>query len=484
MKLEGRIKMKTYAKLLGYMVLSLGLVVSAMAQKTRPVSKVLITNVNVFDGKSDSITPKTDVLIEGNLIKAVGKDLDAKGATVIDGGGRVLMPGLIEAHGHLSIVTDPLDMANKRTFDYIGALMGEEAERYLMRGFTALRDAGGPVFGLKQAIDEGWIPGPRIFPSGAVISQTSGHADFRNFNAKSSYFSGASDYFADMGYSYLADGVPEVQKAARENLRLGASQLKVTVGGGVTSLYDPLDATQYTLEELKAIVAEAKRWGTYVMVHAHADDAIIQALDAGVKSIEHGMLIKEETMERIAKEGTWLSPQAFIVLQDVSGNPTFSDPIQREKLQRTQEGAANEFKWAKKHKVKVAWGTDMFGARAAFDTVLNEFEYRGRFFTNVEQLQQVTGNNGELLALSGIRNPYPNGALGVIKPGAYADLLIVEGNPLEDIKVMMDPEKNLKLIMKDGKIYKNILPERINKMYREWQKSLKPTDETYTPPRY
>jgi imidazolonepropionase-like amidohydrolase len=341
-----------------------------------------------------------------------------------------------------------------------------------------------PVFGLKQAIDQGLIHGPRIFPSGAVISQTSGHGDFRNFNAKSGYFSGSENYFTEMGYSYLADGVPEVQKAVRESLRLGASQIKVTAGGGVTSLYDPLDATQYTLEEMKAAVAEAERWGTYVMVHAHTDAAIIQALDAGVKSIEHGMLIKSSTMKRIAKEGAWVSPQAFIVLQDVAGNPTFSSPIQRAKLQRTQDGAADEFKWAKEYGVKIAWGTDMFGARAAYDTVLKEFEYRAPFFSNLEQLQQVTGNNGELLSLSGIRNPYPVGKLGVIEKGAYADLLIVEGNPLKDINVMMDPENNLKLIMKDGKVYKNTLPERIHKLYSEWEKNLKPTEKSYVPPRF
>ena len=225
----------------------------------------------------------------------------------------------------------------------------------------------------------------------------------------------------------------------------------------VSSVYDPLDATQYTLEEMKAAVAEAKRWGTYVFVHAHGDEAINQALDAGVKCIDHGMLIKEKTMQRIAKEGVWLSPQAFIVLQEIEGNPAFASPIQREKMERVQEGAKNEFKWAKKYGVKIAWGTDMFGARQAYDNTLQEFTFRAPYFTNIEQLQQVTGNNGQLLALSGIRNPYPLGQLGVIKPGAYADLLIVDGNPLEDIKVMLDYENNFKLIMKDGKVYKNTL---------------------------
>lgn len=445
-----------------------GLLLAAAVAMPAPVAaqesdRILIDNVRVFDGVSDALTTPTRVLVEGNLILEVSPDAQApEGATEIDGGGRVLMPGLIEAHGHLALVTNPIEMANTRTWDYIGALMGEEAERYLMRGFTTLRDAGGPVFGLKQAIDEGLIHGPRIFPSGPVISQTSGHGDFRNYSATSSYFTGQANWFADMGYAFLADGVAEVQKAVREALRMQASQIKVTAGGGVTSIYDPLDATQYTLEEMKAAVAEAERWGTYVFVHAHTDHAINQALDAGVKVIDHGMLIEEATMQRIAEEGAWLTPQAYIVLQDVEGNPQFSSPVQRAKLQRTQDGAANEFEWAKEYGVKVAWGTDMFGARDAYDNVLREFEYRGRFFSNIEQLQQVTGNNGEMLALSGIRNPYPGAKLGVIEPGAFADLLIMEGNPLEDISVMMEPETNLRLIMKDGVVYKNTLPERIN----------------------
>jgi len=429
----------------------------AFAEDKAP-TQVLVTNVRVFDGTSDKLTGITNVLVENNLIKTISTKAKAgKDATVIDGGGRVLMPGLIEAHGHLALVANPLDMANNRTWDYIGALMGVEAQRYLMRGFTTLRDAGGPVFGLKQLIDEGLIQGPRIFPSGAVISQTSGHGDFRNYNATSSYFTGAPNAFTNLGYSFLADGVAEVQKAVREDLRMMASQIKMTAGGGVTSIYDPLDATQYTLEEMKAAVAEATRWGTYVFVHAHGDEAINQALDAGVKCIDHGMMIKEKTMKRIAKEGAWLSPQAFIVLQDIEGNPSFASPVQREKMQRVQDGAKNEFKWAKKYGVKIAWGTDMFGARQAYDNTLQEFAYRAPYFSNIEQLQQITGNNGELLALSGIRNPYPHGQLGVIKPGAYADLLIVDGNPLEDIKVMLDYENNFKLIMKDGKVYKNTL---------------------------
>lgn len=422
------------------------------------MSMILLENVRVFDGIHDQLTDITSVLVENNFIKEISPNgTAADNATIIDGGGRVLMPGLIEAHGHLSLNTNPVEIGNRRTWDYIGVLMGKEAERYLMRGFTTVRDAGGPVFGLKQAIDEGLVNGPRIFPSGAVISQTSGHGDFRNYNGTSSYFTGVKYNFTELGFCFLADGVTEVQKAVRENLRMQASQIKVMAGGGVTSFYDPLDITQYTLEETKTAVAEAERWGTYVMTHTYTDHAINQALDAGVKCIEHGMLIKEDTMKRIADVGAWLSLQAFLVLLPVEKNPMLSSPAQRTKMQQVQDAAKNEFQWASDYGVKVAWGTDLFGARQAYDNVMNEFAFRAPFFSHGEQLKQVTGNNGELLSLSGIRNPYPEGKLGVIEPGAYADLLIVEGNPLEDIRVMMNPEDNLKLIAKDGKVYKNTL---------------------------
>lgn len=419
----------------------------------------LIKNIRIFDGTSDKLITGQDVILLGNKIdKITGKGgKEDSFDEVIDGGGGVLMPGLIDAHTHLAICASIPKMMSAYTWDYIGPLMGAEAERYLMRGFTTVRDVGGPTLGLKQLIDEEMIKGPRIFSSGMGISQTAGHGDWRFLNSKSSYFTGERNFWTDMNYFYLADGVPEVQKAVREALARQASQIKVCVGGGVTSLVDPLEAVQYTFEELKAANDEAERYGTYVCVHVHADAGIKAALDAGVKSIEHGMLIKEDTMKRLVDEGAWLCPQAFIVMQPIEGNPVFADPIQKAKMQKAQDGAVNEFKWAKQYGAKVAWGTDMFGDRSAFDNTLKEFEFRARFFSNVEQLQQVTGNNGKLLELSNLKHPYPGAKLGVVEPGAYADLLIVDGNPVEDIMVMLDYENNFKLIMKDGKVFKNTL---------------------------
>ena len=459
MNLFGSCRHMRPVKLLLILICS-SLVSVTYAQPTTQNTKYLISDVRVFDGNSPKLSPLTKVMLENQLISGIGPELTADADTVvIDGGERVLMPGLIEGHGHLSIVRPLGEIAHQRTWDYLGSVMGVEAERYLMRGFTSFRDAGGPVFGLKQAIDEGLVIGPRIFPSGAGISQTSGHADLRDYNEKSSYFSGdRPNAMQQMGYAFLADGVAEVQKATRENLRLGASQIKVLAGGGVTSLFDPLLSTQYTLEELKAAVAEADRWGTYVTVHAHADEAIKQAIEAGVKTIEHSTLISEATIKAIAKNDMYLIPSTAIgLIPRPKHDPVFSNPAQVRKMNMVKGGMENVYRLAQKHKVKIGWGSDMFGIRAAFDAVPLEFHYRGLFVKPAQQLKQVTGINGEILALTGRRNPYPLGKIGMMEKGAYADLLIVEGNPLENIEVLVKPEENLRLIMKDGKVFKNTL---------------------------
>jgi len=251
--------------------------------------------------------------------------------------------------------------------------------------------------------------------------------------------------------------VDEVRRAVRDNLFRGAAQIKVYAGGGVTSFTDPLFATQYSAEELAAAVEEATRYGTYVAVHAQTNAGVVAALDAGAISIEHGLSLEEETLRRMAKVGAYYDPQAFLALQDVSNNPMFQDPIQQEKNRQVAKGAPQAMRWAKKHGVKILWGTDLFFGDDAFRNFTQEFAYREEFFTPIEQMQQVTGNNGEILGLTTWKNPYPHGPLGVIKPGAYADLILVDGDPTRDIRLLMDAEKNIDLIMKDGTIYKNSL---------------------------
>jgi imidazolonepropionase-like amidohydrolase len=421
--------------------------------------KTLVKNVSIFDGIADGLITGKDLVLEDNLISKfvpAGGD-ESTYDTVIDGQGKFLMPGLIDAHTHLALVRPPFEIESMRTLDYVGALTAVEAERYLMRGFTTVRDVAGPTLSLKLLIDDGLAKGPRIFSSGAGLSQTAGHGDMRLFNERAMYYSGDRFRMADYGFFYLADGVDEVRKACRDALAKQVAQIKMCTGGGVTSLTDPLDSIQYTLEEIKAAVDEATRYGTYVCAHLHTDPGCKMALDGGVKSLEHASLIEEDTVKQLVDQDAWVCPQSFITSQPVEGNPTFTDPIQKAKFARAKKGTLKAFEYFKKYEAKVAFGTDMFGSREAFDNTNKEFVTRTEYYSSVEVLQQATSACGELLALSNLKHPYPGAKLGVVEAGAYADLLIIDGNPIEDIKVMLDYENNFKLIMKDGKVYKNTL---------------------------
>jgi imidazolonepropionase-like amidohydrolase len=355
--------------------------------------------------------------------------------------------------------TDPVRLLTTQDAFEQGARASRRAHDYLMAGFTTVRDMGGNCFGVKRSIDADVISGPRIYCAGAVIGQTSGHGDFRMPTDGHPHLEGWEYGGAANGlrHTLIADGTSEVQRAVREMLFRGASHIKLTAGGGVTSFTDPLQAAQYTQDELKAAVEEATRYGTYVTVHAQLNNSVVSAIDAGVRVIEHGLVLEESTVKRMKELGVFYSPQAFLPLQDVSGNPQFQDPIQQAKLKMVSEGARGAFALAKKYKLKILWGTDVFGGDEIFKNFTQEFAYRDEFWSPIEQMQQVTGGNADVLALSGLKNPYPAGPLGVIKPGAYADILLVDGDPTKDVRILMDAEKNIDLIMKDGKIYKNTM---------------------------
>jgi imidazolonepropionase-like amidohydrolase len=434
------------------------LVIAARSMAQQEDFSILFTNVDVFDGVNEELIENANVLVVGNVIAEVSTEpLAAANAKIIDGGGRTLMPGLIDSHVHLMINDAPHLSIYEKPWPYVSAQAVAGAEAMLLRGFTTVRDVGGPVVGLNDAIDQGLVKGPRVLPSGAFISQTSGHGDLATSSAKlSPYFTGIPDKATLFGWGFVADGVPEVQKAAREVLRTGAAQIKVMAGGGVSSYFDPLDTTQYTLEELKAIVTEAEHWGTYVAAHAYTDAAVQLCIDAGIKSIEHGPFLTEKTLKRMAKEGVWLSPQAYLfgmTPEDLNIVGTPAEP----KMRQVNSDSDVVMKLAGKLGVKVAWGTDLFGPLEKQALQPLEFRARTRYFSNVEILRQATSFNAELLKLSGLRHPYTEGALGVIEEGAYADIIIVDGNPLDDMELMVDPATNFKLIMKDGVIYKNTL---------------------------
>lgn len=428
----------------------------ALAQGTETKSQVLFINVSVFDGIDENLTSGANVLVEGNLIKKISSSpIEAKDATVIDGDGRILMPGLIDMHWHSAYANIPMQLGLNTDHAYhllIGAKGNTEA---LLRGFTTVRDVGGNVFSLAKLTDSGVYDGPRIFPSGPAISQTSGHTDFRPATAVPADPDMPLVYMERAGHVIVADGVPAVLKRTREALRMGASQIKINSGGGVSSSFDPLDVTQFTVEETKAVVDAAKDWNTYVATHTFTDEATRRALEAGVMSIEHGHLLSEETLQLMAKKGAFLSMQP--ILDDEDAIPFPEGSFSRQKYIMVTEGTDRVYRLAKKVGVKTVFGTDTL-----FDPSLAKKQGRvlaklGRWYTPVEALRQATSTAGELLALSGPRSPYPKGPLGVIKPGAYADLIVVNGNPLKDLNLVADPEKNFALIMKDGKIYKNML---------------------------
>ncbi|WP_411359797.1 metal-dependent hydrolase family protein [Pseudidiomarina salilacus] len=415
-------------------------------------STVLFQQVRVFDGISKQLSEPVDVLVRGQQIERISKTPiePSEGTTVIAGNGRTLMPGLIDAHWHAMLASLPMQALLVADIGYINLVAGQQAEQTLMRGFTSVRDLSGPVFGLKRAIDDGIVKGPRIWPSGAMVSQTGGHGDFRfPYEVPAPQNAGLSRG-ESTNAGVIADGVDEVRKRVREQLMLGATQIKLAAGGGVSSMYDPIDVAQYSEDEFRAAVEAAANWGTYVTVHAYTSRAVQAAVRAGVKVVEHGQLIDEETARLMAKNNVWLSVQAFI--DNEFANPQTGEA--RQKQQMVQAGTDTAIAMAKKHKIKLAWGTDiLFNPRAPRNqgAMLVTME---RWFSAPEVLRMATSTNAELLALSGERNPY-KGQLGVVKEGALADLLLVEGNPLENLSLIANPQQNFVVIMKDGVIYKN-----------------------------
>jgi imidazolonepropionase-like amidohydrolase len=433
--------------------LLLSAIVSAAAPEA-PRTGVYIENVRIFDGQSARLSAPSNVLVVGNLIQSISAQPGSvpAGTTVtrIQGGGRTLMPGLIDNHVHIALsTTSQADLlSDATTADVLQARATADAADMLMRGFTSVRDMGGPMLTARPAIDRGELPGPRIYPSGAMISQTSGHGDSRLPQERSRRFFGQVSKGEQLGANFIADGRDEVLTATRENLRAGATQIKVMAGGGAASAYDPLDVTQYTLDEMKAAVEAASDWNTYVTVHAYTPRAVRRAVEAGVLCIEHGQLLDEETMKLLADKDIWLS------LQALDPAPPTAPESTRQKKAQVVEGTDNAFKWAMKYGVKLAWGTDfLFDPRQNAKQTADILKLK-QWMTPAEILKLVTHDNAQLLALSGPRNPYP-GQLGVVAPGALADLLLVDGDPLANIDLIADPAKNFVVIMKDGKVYKN-----------------------------
>lgn len=447
--------MKLHFRTLALFVMTLGIAFGVCAQNTQP-SATLYENVRVFDGVSEKLTPPTNVLVVGNTIKAISaKSIEIPQgivATRIAGGGRTLMPGLTDAHTHLYIagvtaekvfVPNPdVDMLEKETL--------VQAKAMLLRGFTTVRDMAGPVFKAKAAIDSGKADGPRIYPSGTMICQTSGHCDFSPPEALPRSMGGPLTTPEQIRFSSIVDGRPQVLTAVRFNLRNGATQIKLATSGGGESQMDPLYVAEFTSDEIKAAVEAASDFGTYVSVHSYTPKSVRRSIDAGVPVIEHGQLLDEATVKYIADKGIWLSGQVL----DEAG-PSFPPDVRARKHQIV-EGQANVWRWGMKHNVKLAWGTDLLFEPENMPMQNKELVELKKYMTPAHALKIATHDNAQLFALSGKRNPYPL-PFGVVQEGAYADLLLVDGDPTTNLDIIGDPEKNFRVIMKDGKIYKNTL---------------------------
>lgn len=443
-------------------LVSIGLCEMSVAQTSLPPAPravaTLFENVRIFDGKKTALSTPSHVLVKGNIIERisvtpidVAAEMDVR---VIRGNGRVLMPGLIDMHWHAMMVRPTPMVLLASDIGYSNLLAGVEATATLMRGFTTVRDLGGPSFGLKRAIDEGLLPGPRIYPSGAVITITSGHGDFRQISDLPRTIGGMLARVEQLGGSMIADSPDEVRVRAREQLMQGASQIKLTAGGGVASPFSPLDVSTFTEAELRAAVEAAENWGTYVCTHAYTPVSIQRSIAAGVKCIEHGHLMDEATARLMAEKGIWLSTQPFL---DLAGASALG-PAEQAKMEQVVAGTQRVYAMAKKYGIKTAFGTDILFSKDLAERQGAMLAALARWYTPAEALIMATSTNADLLQLSGLRNPYP-GKLGVVEERALADLVLVDGNPLENLDLVADPDRNFLVIMKDGRIYKDTLPK-------------------------
>ena len=436
-------------------IITIAVMLPVLAEESSAPQQILLTNVNVFDGVNEKRIMNANVLVEGNLIKQVSTEkIAANNASVIDGGGRTLIPGLIDAHWHTTYAYTPASvlLLNKGDMPEVAIRSMTGAKETLLRGFTTVRDPGGNPFAIKKLIDSGEYPGHRILPSGPFMSPTAGHADHYEVPMDTPRDKSYMNYWEREMMAMTSDGVAEVQLRSRDILKYGATQIKITTGGGVSSIYDPLDVSEYSVAEIKAAVEEATNYNTYVLSHVMTDKGIRTSVEAGVMSIEHGFFASEETLKLMKKKGAWLSPQPML-----EEDMVWADPISAAKYKQVTDAVDALYPLAKKVGVNIAFGTDQLMDASKAHQQSDYLVRLGKWFSPYEVLKIATSENARLLELSGPRHPYQEGPLGVVKEGAYADLIIVDGNPLENLDLVGDPAKNFVLIMKDGKIYKNTL---------------------------
>jgi imidazolonepropionase-like amidohydrolase len=410
------------------------------------MSSFLFSGGRFLDPRRGELMDGIEVLIEGERVKEISdRPIKSAAASRVELAGRTLMPGLIDAHLHVF-----LNEVNIGALDAVPltllAINGSIAlKASLMRGFTSVRDTAGGDFGIKSAVERGLIDAPRLFISGQALSQTGGHGDFRKRTQ------GVLGCDCCSGLSYtarIADGVPEVIKATRDELRKGADFIKIMVSGGVASQADPLESLQYRMDEIQAAVEEATNWGKYVAAHAYSAQAVMRAVSAGVRTIEHGNLIDEPTAATMARKGAFLVPT--LIAYDSMRRRGREYGLSEYSLQKNEVVLAaglRSVELARKAGVKIGFGTDLLGQLQ--DDQCREFLLRAELMKPAEIIHSATVVNAEILQRAD--------ELGELKPGAFADLLVVDGDPLADLGLLQDEGRHLSAIMKGGRFYKNRL---------------------------
>ncbi|MDD9173460.1 amidohydrolase family protein [Aliivibrio finisterrensis] len=416
----------------------------------------VITNANVFNGVDNQLQENVSLLIENNVITQIG-DVDLSLANeIIDAKGGTVMPGLMDAHVHITM-SAPFHELDKMTREEVAIRSAKVAEGMLMRGFTTVRDVAGNTLGLKNCIDNGYATGPRILPSQAAISQTCGHSDYRQNQAQERTGSHEDSPIMKTGAFKVADGRSEVLRAVREQLFMGASQIKMMAGGGASSSFDPLDTIQYTLDEMKAAVEAASDYGTYVAAHIHTADAMRRAAEAGVMSFEHATIMDDDIAKTIKDKGIFVIPSYFTSSLIAERKIPLGNETLYQKTERVGKAMFKSAELIKKYDIQnICFGTDCVGTLDVHKTQSEELQAIETVFDSLTALKMVTSNCGRLFEMSTYKHPYQEGKLGQITEGAYADLLIIEGNPLNGVECVTNP-KTQKLIMKDGVVYKNAL---------------------------
>ena len=410
------------------------------------MSLTLFKNAKLLDPTKSNLQDGVAVLVEGGRIREVSpRPIRAAGAAAVDLAGRTLMPGLIDCHVHVFLPEVNIRALEAVPLTLLTARAAPLMRAMLDRGFTTVRDTGGADWGIREAVERGYLPGPRLFIAGRAIGQTSGHSDPRR---RTDLGGGCPTENAMVFTMAIADGVTEVRRAVREQLRQGADHIKIMVSGGVASPYDPLDSLQYSTDEIRAAVEEATAFKRYVCAHSYPANAIARAVECGVRVIEHGNLIDAPTAKLMAKKGAFLVPT--LVAYDAIRRHAAEFGMGPESLEKNKvvlEAGVRSLELAKRAGVRMAFGSDLLGQLQPDQS--KEFELRGEALSPQEIIHSATIVGAELLGRPG--------ELGVIAPGALADLLVVDGNPLKDLGLFQDQGAHIPVVMQAGRFHRNRL---------------------------